>query len=119
MTVETVAFPKGGSNTTPAHAWQDFTFKTFAPLAFRYFLNLFGIRREDFMVSLLIFLLRPSFLVPAPLDDARGRKEGSVGANTDFRDYKGSSEAELACKHLRKRPRCLPQSLSSSCLDYT
>ena len=62
MTVETVAFPKGGSNTTPAHAWQDFTFKTFAPLAFRYFLNLFGIRREDFMVSLLILLLRRVFL---------------------------------------------------------
>ncbi len=52
MTVETVNFPKQGSQTTPAHPFSDFTFRTVAPLAFRYFLNLFGIRREDFMVGL-------------------------------------------------------------------
>lgn len=51
MTVETVSFPKNGSQTTPAHSFSDFTFRTVAPLAFRYFLNLFGIRREDFLVS--------------------------------------------------------------------
>ena len=51
MTVETVVFTKNGSQTTPAHPYSDFTFRTTAPLAFRYFLNLFGIRREDFMVS--------------------------------------------------------------------
>ena len=51
MTVETVSFPKNGSQTTPAHSFPDFTFRTVAPLAFRYFLNLFGIRREDFLVK--------------------------------------------------------------------
>ena len=50
MTVETVSFPKNGSQTTPAHPFSDFTFRTVAPMAFRYFLNLFGVRREDFMV---------------------------------------------------------------------
>jgi len=52
MTVETTHFAKGGSSQTPAHPYSDFTFKTYAPLAFRYFLNLFGIKREDFLVSL-------------------------------------------------------------------
>ena len=51
MTVETVAFPKNGSQTTPAHSFSDFTFRTVAPLAFRYFLKLFGVKREDFLVS--------------------------------------------------------------------
>jgi len=52
MTVETVAFPKTGSSTTPAHSYSDFTFRTFAPLAFRYFLQLFSVKKDDFMVSL-------------------------------------------------------------------
>ena len=52
MTVETVAFPKNGSSTTPAHSYTDFTFRTFAPLAFRYFLQLFSVKRDDFMVSI-------------------------------------------------------------------
>ena len=50
MTVETVAFPKTGSSTTPAHSYSDFTFRTFAPLAFRYFLQLFSVKKDDFMV---------------------------------------------------------------------
>ncbi len=52
MTVETTSFPKNGSNQTPAHTFTEYTFKTYAPLAFRYFLNLFGIQRDDFLVSL-------------------------------------------------------------------
>ena len=36
----------------------DFTFKTYAPLAFRYFLNLFGIQRDDFLVSLCSHTMR-------------------------------------------------------------
>jgi len=52
MTVETTQFPKNGSSQTPAHSFSDYTFRTFAPLAFRYFLNLFGIQRDDFLVSL-------------------------------------------------------------------
>ncbi|XP_059087907.1 uncharacterized protein LOC131884205 isoform X3 [Tigriopus californicus] len=58
MTVDTVSFPKHGSQLTPAHTYSDFTFRTMAPLAFRYFLNLFGIKREDFMVSLCTEPLR-------------------------------------------------------------
>lgn len=51
MTVETNVFPKNGGHHTPAHTFSDFKFSTFAPLAFRYFLNLFGVKRDDFMVS--------------------------------------------------------------------
>ncbi len=50
MTVESNVFPKSGGQYTPAHTYSDFKFSTFAPLAFRYFLNLFGVKREDFMV---------------------------------------------------------------------
>ena len=54
MTVETNFFPKNGGHHTPAHTFSDFKFSTFAPLAFRYFLNLFGVKREDFMVSSIL-----------------------------------------------------------------
>lgn len=50
--VEVVFFPGEGSNLTPAHHCSDFRFKTYAPVAFRYFRDLFGIQPEDFMVSL-------------------------------------------------------------------
>jgi len=36
-TVETTPFPKNGSKQTPAHPYADFTFRTYAPVAFRYF----------------------------------------------------------------------------------
>ncbi|KAL8562178.1 Phosphatidylinositol 4-phosphate 5-kinase type-1 gamma [Nucella lapillus] len=49
--VEVVFFPSEGSNLTPAHHCSDFRFKTYAPVAFRYFRDLFGIQPEDFMVS--------------------------------------------------------------------
>lgn len=42
-----------GSNLTPAHHYGDFRFKTYAPIAFRYFRELFGIRPDDYMVFLL------------------------------------------------------------------
>ena len=54
MTVETNFFPKNGGHHTPAHTFSDFKFSTFAPLAFRYFLNLFGVKREDFMVNSIL-----------------------------------------------------------------
>lgn len=41
-----------GSNLTPAHHFQDFRFKTYAPVAFRYFRELFGIRPDDYLVSI-------------------------------------------------------------------
>lgn len=40
-----------GSNLTPAHHYNDFRFKTYAPVAFRYFRELFGIRPDDYLVS--------------------------------------------------------------------
>ncbi|XP_048476347.1 phosphatidylinositol 4-phosphate 5-kinase type-1 alpha isoform X1 [Rhincodon typus] len=50
--VESVFFPSEGSNLTPAHHYADFRFKTYAPVAFRYFRELFGIRPDDYLYSL-------------------------------------------------------------------
>lgn len=50
--VKTVFFPREGSNLTPGHKGSDFKFKTYAPVAFRYFRELFKIRPEDFLLSL-------------------------------------------------------------------
>ncbi|KAF6723513.1 Phosphatidylinositol 4-phosphate 5-kinase type-1 alpha [Oryzias melastigma] len=50
--VESFFFPSEGSNLTPAHHYGDFKFKTYAPIAFRYFRELFGIRPDDYMCSL-------------------------------------------------------------------
>ncbi|XP_073339955.1 phosphatidylinositol 4-phosphate 5-kinase type-1 alpha-like [Pagrus major] len=50
--VESIFFPSEGSNLTPAHHYGDFRFKTYAPIAFRYFRELFGIRPDDYMYSL-------------------------------------------------------------------
>uniref|UniRef100_A0A8C5LH79 PIPK domain-containing protein n=1 Tax=Jaculus jaculus TaxID=51337 RepID=A0A8C5LH79_JACJA len=41
-----------GSNLTPAHHYNDFRFKTYTPVAFRYFRELFGIRPDDDLYSL-------------------------------------------------------------------
>ncbi|XP_049580668.1 phosphatidylinositol 4-phosphate 5-kinase type-1 gamma isoform X4 [Syngnathus scovelli] len=50
--VESIFFPSEGSNLTPAHHFPDFRFKTYAPVAFRYFRELFGIRPDDYLYSL-------------------------------------------------------------------
>uniref|UniRef100_UPI00398E9C8F phosphatidylinositol-4-phosphate 5-kinase, type I, beta a isoform X1 n=2 Tax=Pristiophorus japonicus TaxID=55135 RepID=UPI00398E9C8F len=50
--VESVFLPSEGSNLTPAHRYPDFRFKTYAPLAFRYFRELFHIRPDDYLFSL-------------------------------------------------------------------
>lgn len=50
--VETTSFPRDGSNITPAHHYNDFKFKAYAPVAFRYFRDLFRIQPEDFLLSL-------------------------------------------------------------------
>ncbi|MEQ2226095.1 Phosphatidylinositol 4-phosphate 5-kinase type-1 beta, partial [Ilyodon furcidens] len=47
--VESVFLPSEGSNLTPAHHYPDFRFKTYAPLAFRYFRDLFGIKPDDYL----------------------------------------------------------------------
>ncbi|XP_068092126.1 phosphatidylinositol 4-phosphate 5-kinase type-1 beta [Hyperolius riggenbachi] len=50
--VESVFLPREGSSLTPAHHYPDFRFKTYAPLAFRYFRELFGIKPDDYLYSL-------------------------------------------------------------------
>ncbi|XP_072284455.1 phosphatidylinositol 4-phosphate 5-kinase type-1 alpha-like [Pyxicephalus adspersus] len=49
--VESIFFPAEGSNLTPAHHYNDFRFKTYAPVAFRYFRELFGIRPDDYFLN--------------------------------------------------------------------
>ncbi|TRZ04425.1 hypothetical protein DNTS_021006, partial [Danionella cerebrum] len=49
--VESVFLPSEGSNLTPAHHYPDFRFKNYAPLAFRYFRELFGIKPDDYLVK--------------------------------------------------------------------
>lgn len=51
MTVETKVFTSDGANLTPAHKFPRFSFKIYAPIAFRYFRDVFGIQPEDFMLS--------------------------------------------------------------------
>nr|XP_022306927.1 phosphatidylinositol 4-phosphate 5-kinase type-1 alpha-like isoform X7 [Crassostrea virginica] len=50
--IESVFYPAEGSNLTPAHHCSDFRFKTYAPIAFRYFRELFSIQTDDFLLSL-------------------------------------------------------------------
>uniref|UniRef100_A0A673BDP5 PIPK domain-containing protein n=1 Tax=Sphaeramia orbicularis TaxID=375764 RepID=A0A673BDP5_9TELE len=50
--VESVFLPSEGSNLTPAHHYPDFRLKTYAPLAFRYFRELFGIKPDDYLYSI-------------------------------------------------------------------
>lgn len=48
--LETISFPPEGSTLTPAHHFSEFRFKIYAPIAFRYFRDLFGIQPDDFLV---------------------------------------------------------------------
>ncbi|XP_056593091.1 phosphatidylinositol-4-phosphate 5-kinase, type I, beta a isoform X1 [Triplophysa dalaica] len=50
--VESAFLPSEGSNLTPAHHYPDFRLKTYAPLAFRYFRELFGIKPDDYLYSI-------------------------------------------------------------------
>ncbi|XP_025835224.1 phosphatidylinositol 4-phosphate 5-kinase type-1 alpha-like [Agrilus planipennis] len=58
MTVETTTFPSEGSSHTPAHHYSEFKFKNYAPIAFRYFRELFGIQPDDFLMSMCSAPLR-------------------------------------------------------------
>ncbi|CAG2222398.1 PIP5K [Mytilus edulis] len=51
ITQEWSLIKREGSNLTPAHHLSDFRFKTYAPIAFRYFRELFGIQPDDFLLS--------------------------------------------------------------------
>ncbi|CAH1715162.1 unnamed protein product [Chironomus riparius] len=56
--METISFPPEGSSMTPAHHYSEFRFKIYAPIAFRYFRDLFGIQPDDFMMSMCSAPLR-------------------------------------------------------------
>jgi len=45
-------FPSKGGNWTTAHGFPDFTFRTYAPLAFRFFRDLFGISSDGYTTSI-------------------------------------------------------------------
>ncbi|XP_075223264.1 phosphatidylinositol 4-phosphate 5-kinase type-1 alpha-like isoform X2 [Lycorma delicatula] len=52
MRVESTTFASDGTECTPAHRYPQFVFKSYAPMAFRHFRDLFGIKPEDFLLSL-------------------------------------------------------------------
>lgn len=56
--METISFPPDGSSLTPAHHYSEFRFKVYAPIAFRYFRDLFGIAPDDFLMSMCAAPLR-------------------------------------------------------------
>lgn len=58
MTLESTNFPHEGSNHTPAHHYSEFRFKNYAPIAFRYFRDLFGIQPDDYLMSMCSAPLR-------------------------------------------------------------
>lgn len=65
--VESITFPPEGSSLTPAHHYSEFRYKIYAPIAFRYFRDLFGIQPDDFMVSIPRLYLIILYLFPAAL----------------------------------------------------
>ena len=48
--VELTSIPKTGTRITPAHQLSDFQFRTYAPIAFRYFRDMFKVDMCEFMV---------------------------------------------------------------------
>ncbi|CAF1214790.1 unnamed protein product [Rotaria sordida] len=55
LTVEIIHFPKGGRTTpkaTPPHRFNDFTIRSYAPVAFRHFREKFNIKPEDYLSSI-------------------------------------------------------------------
>ncbi|CAF0777015.1 unnamed protein product [Adineta steineri] len=52
LTVEIIHFPKEGTKTTPAHRFNDFTIRSYAPVAFRHFRELFNIKPDEFLYSI-------------------------------------------------------------------
>jgi len=56
-----------GGPQTPAHHCTDFSFKTYAPVAFQYFRELFDIRSEDYMVRLSAACMLLCYMLPCEL----------------------------------------------------
>lgn len=65
--LETISFPPEGSSMTPAHHYSEFKFKIYAPIAFRYFRDLFGIQPDDFMVRIMTTNMRSCQMHSYPL----------------------------------------------------
>ena len=60
---------RDGTKTTPAHRFTDFTIRSYAPVAFRHFRELFNIKPDEFLVSADSAAradLHPSFLRSIP-----------------------------------------------------
>jgi hypothetical protein len=51
--VENIVFPRAGSQCTPAHDFNDFKLKVYAPYGFKYLRRKFNLNEVDFMVSYL------------------------------------------------------------------
>ncbi|XP_065406585.1 phosphatidylinositol 4-phosphate 5-kinase type-1 beta isoform X13 [Chrysemys picta bellii] len=80
--VESVFLPSEGSNLTPAHHYPDFRFKTYAPLAFRYFRELFGIKPDDYLVLESFKIMDYSLLLGIHvLDSITKEKDGESSQN--------------------------------------
>ena len=47
-----IRIPRDGTKTTPAHRFNDFTFRSYAPVAFRHFRELFNIKPDEFLHSI-------------------------------------------------------------------
>ncbi|CAK6970507.1 phosphatidylinositol 4-phosphate 5-kinase type-1 beta [Scomber scombrus] len=82
--VESVFLPSEGSNLTPAHHYPDFRFKTYAPLAFRYFRDLFGIKPDDYLVLESFKIMDYSLLLGVHVLDQsqrEGLEQGQAGGD--------------------------------------
>lgn len=92
---------------TPAHHYPDFRFKTYAPLAFRYFRDLFGIKPDDYLVrniicqGVIFFSLSPTVRVSRSADIEAGQQAVGVQAKTDsFNEACGQSTSSQSAKQM-------------------
>merc|ERR1719239_2048565 len=107
--LEISQFPSEGGNYTPAHSFPDFTFRTYAPVAFRDFREQFGISSAKFMTSLCNKSLRE---VGNP--GASGEHLYLTSDDEFFLKTVSSKEAEFLqkilsglYKHLQQNPQTL------------
>ncbi|XP_072154169.1 phosphatidylinositol 4-phosphate 5-kinase type-1 alpha isoform X1 [Bemisia tabaci] len=94
MTSEITFFPNAGSPHAPAHSHPEFTFKTYAPVAFRYFRDLCDVQQEDFLVACCS---RP--LVPASFNPT---KNGSLFYFTFNDEFIFKTILRKDCEFLQK-----------------
>eukprot|EP00055_Hartaetosiga_balthica_P002200 m.3056 g.3056 ORF g.3056 m.3056 type:complete len:852 (-) comp2011_c0_seq1:142-2697(-) len=50
--IQSMYYPKEGTNETPPHRYQNFKFYAYAPKAFRHFRDMYGIDTRDFLISM-------------------------------------------------------------------